>query len=517
MGSAAFTSPLPTPTPLPSPSVFTSPLPTPPASPPALALAVRAVPEGVAPGETVTLTLRLENLGGASRTDLRIRATLPDHLPPIPGQPDWVYDAQAKQLRAELRTLEARAGLTRTLVLRAAGPVDAFAPVALEAISGDLWATATAEIWIVQPGRARVAPESGGLLVSPDRRAWVRFPAGTASEPTEVVWEEAKELPAFLPYNLGRSFVVRGMAPSAIGVRVSRKELPADAVSWQLAALFRYEEAAKRWEQLPTTRRWEGEDLVLIAKVEEEGTFAVALSAKSDIGNYAQPWQPTVRDFQVDLFTGAAVWEIPMEVPPGRNGQKPALVLRYHSGVVDELRGTQNPQASWVGLGWSLDPGYIARKIDPDPNGVPRCTEEYYLVLNGVSSKLIPVGNNEYRTEDERYWRVQRQTTHTNRGGDYWLVTTPDGTQYRFGYTDETASLPGYESDLSAWWMVSTGCDNNPDLDPIHWRWNLDRVVDPYGNIIRIQWIAEHNNFCFVWNDPVRNEEQWYCYADSNP
>jgi hypothetical protein len=118
--------------------------------------------------------------------------------------------------------------------------------------------------------------------------------------------------------------------------------------------------------------------------------------------------------------------------------------------VVDELRGTQNPQASWVGLGWSLDPGYIARKIDPDPNGVPRCTEEYYLVLNGVSSKLIPVGNNEYRTEDERYWRVQRQTTHTNRGGDYWLVTTPDGTQYRFGYADETASLPGYESDLSA-------------------------------------------------------------------
>jgi len=497
--------------PLPSPSAFTSPLPAPPASAPTLGLTVWAEPVGVAPGETVTLTLRLEDPGGALRTGLWIRVTLPDPLHVVPGQPDWVYDAQAKQLHAELRTLEAGAGLTRTLVLRAAGPVDAYAPVALEAVSGDLRATATAEIWIVQPGRARVAPESGGLLVSPDRRAWARFPPGTVEEPAEVAWEETKELPAFLPYSLGRGFAVRGIAPSALGVRISRKELPADPVSWQLVALFRYEEAAKRWERLPTTRRWEGEDLVLTAKAEEEGTFAVALSTQSDIGNYAQPWQPTVRDFQVDLFTGAVVWEIPIEVPPGRNGQKPALVLRYHSGVVDELRGTQNPQGSWVGLGWSLDPGYIIRKIDPDPNGVPRCTDEYYLVLNGVSSRLIPIGNNEYRTEDERHWRVRRLTTHTNRGGDYWLVTTPDGTQYRFGYTDETADLPGYGSDLSAWWMVSAGCDNDPDLDAINWRWNLDHVVDPHHNIIRIQWVAEHNNFCFVWDN------QWYCYADSNP
>ena len=79
----------------------------------------------------------------------------------------------------------------------------------------------------------------------------------------------------------------------------------------------------------------------------------------------------------------------------------PALTPRYHSGVVDELRGRR------------------ARKIEFDPNYVPHCTEEYHLVLNGVSSKLIPIGNNEYRTEDERYWRIQQQITNTNRGGDY--------------------------------------------------------------------------------------------------
>jgi len=244
---------------------------------------------------------------------------------------------------------------------------------------------------------------------------------------------------------------------------------------------------------------------------EEGGIFAVALSTQSTTGNYEQPWRPTVRDYQVDLFTGAAVWEIPIDAPSGRNGQTPALTLRYHSGVVDELRGTQNPQGSWVGLGWNLDLGYIARKIELDRNNVPLCTNEYYLVLNGVSSKLIPIGNNEYRTEDERYWRVQRLTTTTNRGGDYWLVTTPDGTQYRFGYTDETANLPNYGSDYSAWWMVSPGCDNNPNLNTINWRWNLDQTFDSYGNAIRIQWITERNNFCFIWNS------QWHCYADYNP
>jgi len=126
---------------------------------------------------------------------------------------------------------------------------------------------------------------------------------------------------------------------------------------------------------------------------------------------------------------------------------------------------------------------------------VPRCTEEYHLVLNGVSSKLIPIGNNEYRTEDERYWRVQRLTTTTNRGGDYWLVTTPDGTQYRFGYQDETA---GDDSRESAWWMVTTGCDGSPQFRYTNWRWNVDQIADTYGNIVRVDYRRETNDFVFL-------------------
>jgi len=301
-------------------------------------------------------------------------------------------------------------------------------------------------------------------------------------------------------------FAVRGLegmaVPAQVSVQLGEAELPADAISRDLAALFRYDEAAGRWQALDT-RRSAGEETLTLSAVSEEaperssgGVFAVALSTQSTTGNYEQPWQPTVRDYQVDLFTGAVTWEIPIEVPSGRNGQTPALTLRYHSGIVDELRGTQNPQSSWAGLGWNLDLGYIARKIELDASYVPRCTEEYHLVLNGVSSKLIPIGNNEYRTEDERYWRVQRLTTATNRGGDYWLVTTGDGTQYRFGYQDETA---GADSRESAWWMVTTGCDGSPQFRYTNWRWNVDQIADAHGNVVRVDYRRETNDYVFLW------------------
>ena len=195
------------------------------------------------------------------------------------------------------------------------------------------------------------------------------------------------------------------------------------------------------------------------------------------------------------MFTGAVQWSYPLEIPGGRQGLTPQLALTYNSGVVDSLHSTQNPQAAWVGMGWNLDVGYIAREIDLDDNYVPRCVEDYTLVLNGVSSKLIPIGGNHYRLEDERFWRIERRAA-SNRGGDDWLVTTPDGTQYRFGAQDETA---GGDSRESAWWMVTSGCDGSENLRYTNWRWNLDQIADPRGNVVRIDYQRETNDFVFLW------------------
>ena len=52
-----------------------------------------------------------------------------------------------------------------------------------------------------------------------------------------------------------------------------------------------------------------------------------------------------------DLFTGAMSYQIPIEVPPGRNGMDPGLTLSYNS-----RRGN-----GWVGVGWELEVGAIER------------------------------------------------------------------------------------------------------------------------------------------------------------
>ncbi len=216
----------------------------------------------------------------------------------------------------------------------------------------------------------------------------------------------------------------------------------------ELATLFFYDPATQRWRKLPTRRTVSGDQLYLTAPSQGPGRYAPALSTASDIGTYEQPWAPTLAAAQVDLFTGALSWSYPLDLPSGRSGQTPPLALTYHSGLLDALRGDFNPQASWVGLGWNLDVGYIARRIELDENFLPRYTQDFFLVLNGVSSKLVAIGPDQWRAEDERFWRVERQTTPDNRGGDFWLLTTPDGTQYRFGSQDEKA---GDDSRYSAW------------------------------------------------------------------
>jgi hypothetical protein len=317
--------------------------------------------------------------------------------------------------------------------------------------------------------------------------------------PIELAYTEVPTAPQYLPYSLEYAVEVTAVGESAtatiVKVALPDGTMPEDALTQQLVRLFYYQTASETWQKLPTQRTFEDNVWYLQASVTEPGVFAAALATTPDYGDYQQPWQPTVTSAQVDLFTGAVQWSYPLDIPGGQNNLAPQLALTYHSGVVDNLRNTQNPQAAWVGMGWNLDVGYIVREIDLDENYVPRCVDEYTLVLNGVSSKLISIGGNQYRLEDERFWRIERRNA-ANRGGDDWLVTTPDGTQYRFGAQDETA---GGDSRESAWWMVTSGCDGSETLRYTNWRWNLDQIADPHGNVVRLDYQRETNDFVFLW------------------
>ncbi|MEN7550545.1 hypothetical protein AAG747_21675 [Rapidithrix thailandica] len=75
------------------------------------------------------------------------------------------------------------------------------------------------------------------------------------------------------------------------------------------------------------------------------------------------PSQPEVQAFEpvgttemVDLFSGDFTYNIPLFELPGPNGGYP-FNLAYHAGV------GMDQEASWVGLGWSLNPGAINRQV----------------------------------------------------------------------------------------------------------------------------------------------------------
>jgi len=75
------------------------------------------------------------------------------------------------------------------------------------------------------------------------------------------------------------------------------------------------------------------------------------------------PSQPETRSFQsagssemTDLFSGDFSYNIPLFELPGPNGGYP-FNLSYQSGI------TMEQEATWVGLGWSLNPGAITRQV----------------------------------------------------------------------------------------------------------------------------------------------------------
>ena len=95
-------------------------------------------------------------------------------------------------------------------------------------------------------------------------------------------------------------------------------------------------------------------------------TFILSANLLEPLATYALtsgPSQPEVQRFtpatasdMVDLFTGDFSYNIPLFELPGPNGGYP-FNLSYQAGI------TMDQEASWVGLGWNLNPGAITRQM----------------------------------------------------------------------------------------------------------------------------------------------------------
>ncbi|MBK7652484.1 MAG: hypothetical protein IPJ20_19570 [Flammeovirgaceae bacterium] len=71
----------------------------------------------------------------------------------------------------------------------------------------------------------------------------------------------------------------------------------------------------------------------------------------------ATSFEPVDTTDMVNLATGDFTYSVPLIEVPGTGGSYP-MALSYHAGIQPE------EDASWVGLGWSLNPGSLTRMVN---------------------------------------------------------------------------------------------------------------------------------------------------------
>ncbi|NEB02593.1 polymorphic toxin-type HINT domain-containing protein [Streptomyces sp. SID13726] len=251
--------------------------------------------------------------------------------------------------------------------------------------------------------------------------------------------------------------------------------------------------------------------------------LAATAAASSDKGDYKATSLTASSTWNTDLSSGSFAWSYAMPVPQVPGGLTPQVGLSYSSGGVDGRTGDTNNQSSWVGDGFDLAPGFIERKYkscaDDDvtnadgkePADLCWAYDNATLSLNGSGGELVPDGTNSFKLQNDDGTKVDRiygssSDVRSNgaRNDEYWRVTTPDGTQYYFGYNRLPGWASGNETTDSAWTVPVFGDDSGEQCNASTfaaswcqqgWRWNLDYVVDPHGNAVAYYYDKETNSY----------------------
>ncbi|MFJ2171562.1 polymorphic toxin-type HINT domain-containing protein [Streptomyces sp. NPDC087851] len=242
----------------------------------------------------------------------------------------------------------------------------------------------------------------------------------------------------------------------------------------------------------------------------------VALMAgpSSAQGSYkATPLSPSA-SWSVANSSGGFSWNYPLRTAPTPGGQTPSVGLGYSSQSADGRTSATNNQGSWVGEGFSYDPGYVERRYKPcSDDGHEGSAEQCWafdnatIMLNGSSSEIIKDDTSgAWRLTSDDGAKVEKLTGATNgdNDGEHWRVTTSDGTEYSFGLNRLPGWTEGKETTDSTWTVPVFGDDSgepcyNATFANAHcnqaWRWSLDYVKDTHGNVMSYFYTPETNYY----------------------
>ncbi|WP_406488868.1 polymorphic toxin-type HINT domain-containing protein [Streptomyces phaeochromogenes] len=244
--------------------------------------------------------------------------------------------------------------------------------------------------------------------------------------------------------------------------------------------------------------------------------LAVTAGASSGLGSYKATPLSASSTWEAGGSSGSFSWSYPFGVPAPAAGPGPDLALSYDSSSVDGRTANTNNQGSLVGEGFDLTSSYIERKYhscddDGQTDKFDLCWKytNASLVLNGKASELVKDDiSGEWRLKNDDASKVEHLTDtalgNGDSSGEYWRVTTGDGTRYTFGL-HKLPGAPSGERTNSVWTVPVFGDDEDEPgydggtsfagrWDIQAWRWNLDLVEDTYGNAMTY-WYATEKNF----------------------
>ncbi|MFF3948097.1 ricin-type beta-trefoil lectin domain protein [Streptomyces sp. NPDC001902] len=257
---------------------------------------------------------------------------------------------------------------------------------------------------------------------------------------------------------------------------------------------------------------------------------------------------------------GAFTYSYQVQTPETAGGLMPKVSLSYNSQSVDGRTSATNNQASWIGDGWDYNPGSITRnyvncrqdsKKDGANNKDHRTADLCWgsnnatLSLGGMTTELVwdkdkgPLGSDgkpvgQWFTANGDGAKIEQikdpATGNGARNGEYWVVTTKDGTRYHFGLN----KLPGWSDhgtdadDPVTNSVLTVPVYGNHSDEPCYagpttedwkksyctqgWQWNLDYVEDIHGNAMSMWWQKEQNYYAknFYFKGPVKYDRGGY-------
>ncbi|WP_277440723.1 ricin-type beta-trefoil lectin domain protein [Streptomyces sp. SPB162] len=268
--------------------------------------------------------------------------------------------------------------------------------------------------------------------------------------------------------------------------------------------------------------------------------LAVSSGSSGSQGDYSATSLSQSGNWQTSA-TGSFTYTYPINVPSALGGNTPSVSLDYDSQSQDGETSARNSQSSWIGDGWSYQPGFVERSyrgcgtlLDSDDKKILKgsgdeCWGGYNAALSfgSHSGTLVPTALDPSVPGELKAWKLQgddgtvvQELSGAANGlqdGTYFRVLTTDGTAAYFGAEHSptgagtTAAMqsgtPADDSTDSAWGVPvlhPTSGDPCYTTDkgkasrcakPEGWRWNLDFVVSPGGFVQRLDYGTETNHY----------------------